>query len=206
MSNYSVYCHTSPTGKKYVGITSTAPEKRWRYGRGYEDNFHFYRAIQKYGWESFDHEILHTDLSKEDAMQIEMDLVREWKLTDRQYGYNLREGGNGPFSEESRKKMGLSRIGNTNCLGRVMSDEAKHKISESLKAYYQDRPGTFTGKHHSESLRQALKERSFSIETRSKMRENHADVSGSKNPSARKIIQLSEDGREQPRDSPVIAR
>ena len=32
---YSVYCHTFPNGKRYVGISSDC-EKRWRNGKGYE--------------------------------------------------------------------------------------------------------------------------------------------------------------------------
>lgn len=37
------------------------------------------------------------------------------------------------FSEESRRKMSVSRIGNKNCVGRKYSDETKKKLSESLK-------------------------------------------------------------------------
>lgn len=194
MTGYSVYCHISPNGKRYVGITSTNPEKRWRNGRGYENNFHFYRAIQKYGWDAFDHVILHSDLSREDAIRTEIDLIEAWNLTDRRYGYNLRDGGDGSFSEESRKKMSLSRIGNKNSAGITLSSETRKKISESLKSYYSEHPGTFTGRRHSEAVVQALKNRSYSNETRERMSKNHADVSGAKNPSARKVVQLSEDG------------
>ena len=66
MVNYSVYCHVSPTGKKYVGISSN-PEKRWGNGEGYKKNYLFYPDIQLYGWDNFIHEILYTNLSIEDA-------------------------------------------------------------------------------------------------------------------------------------------
>jgi hypothetical protein len=39
---WCVYVHTNKfNGKKYVGITSTKPEDRWRNGRGYARNQHF---------------------------------------------------------------------------------------------------------------------------------------------------------------------
>ena len=47
--NYTVYLHTSPSGKYYVGITGTSIEKRWKKnGEGYKNQV-FYKAIEKYG-------------------------------------------------------------------------------------------------------------------------------------------------------------
>lgn len=31
---YSLYVHTSPSGKRYVGITGINPNRRWQNGRG----------------------------------------------------------------------------------------------------------------------------------------------------------------------------
>ena len=54
--------HTSPSNKKYIGITSLKPEYRWNKGNGYKTQTVFYRAIQKYGWDNFKHEIIdHAD-------------------------------------------------------------------------------------------------------------------------------------------------
>ena len=64
---YTLYRHVAPNGKMYVGITSKKPEYRWENGNGYEANQHFTRAIKKYGWDNFKHEILLTNLSEEDA-------------------------------------------------------------------------------------------------------------------------------------------
>lgn len=39
-NNYSVYKHTSPSGKVYVGITSLKVQKRWNKGREYLSNIY----------------------------------------------------------------------------------------------------------------------------------------------------------------------
>ena len=70
MNEYTVYCHTSPNGKKYVGI-SLNPEKRWNKGEGYKKNYLFYPDIKLYGWDNFKHEILYTNLSIEEAKELE---------------------------------------------------------------------------------------------------------------------------------------
>ena len=74
MTGYSVYCHTTPSGRKYVGI-SCAPEKRWNHGKGYEKNYLFDRAIKKYGWDKIKHEILCEGLSLDEAKATEKELI-----------------------------------------------------------------------------------------------------------------------------------
>lgn len=45
---YMVYCHESPHGKRYVGITCVGEKKRWGINEyGYRNNKHFWAAIQK---------------------------------------------------------------------------------------------------------------------------------------------------------------
>ena len=39
---WCVYVHIAPNGKKYVGITSQKPEKRWNHGEGYQRHPYFY--------------------------------------------------------------------------------------------------------------------------------------------------------------------
>ena len=57
---FSVYMHTNTiNGKKYVGITSKEPTRRWKgNGSGYRNNEHFWNAIQKYGWDNFEHDVI----------------------------------------------------------------------------------------------------------------------------------------------------
>lgn len=105
MDKFCVYKHTSPSGKVYIGITSQKPESRWGTGGcGYEGNRHFWNAIQKYGWDNFQHEILYEKLSKETAVCLESSLIHEYHATDVRFGYNNISG---PFfpdvSEELRE-------------------------------------------------------------------------------------------------------
>ena len=87
---YCVYVHTNKAnGKRYVGITSMIPEKRWANGHGYRSNVLFYRAIQKYGWESFEHSVLFDGLTRKEAYAKESSKVME-KRTEKSYRNKLR--------------------------------------------------------------------------------------------------------------------
>lgn len=117
------------------------------------------------------------------------------KLTDYSYGYNLRDGGhNGAFTLEARERMSRTRTGRRGNAGFKMPEEAKQKISHSLKDYYANNVSASKGRIVSEEQRQKLRGHVPTEDTRRKMRENHADVSGAKNPCAIPIRQLATDG------------
>lgn len=135
-----VYKHTSPNGKVYIGITSQNPERRWRNGEGYKNNPHFWRAIQKYGWENFKHEIVASFLSKEDACKLEIELIKKYNSANPEFGYNNDNGGvyAGKHSKESRKKISESRKGKyggteSPRYGKHHTEESKKKMSEAQK-------------------------------------------------------------------------
>jgi hypothetical protein len=90
---YCVYCHISPSGKRYIGITSKKPEKRWNYGFGYYGNSHFTRAIKKYGWDAFQHIILCDGLTMKEASAMEIEFIRKYDTTNHDKGYNVSPGG-----------------------------------------------------------------------------------------------------------------
>lgn len=110
--NYVVYCHTNKiNGKRYVGITSQKPERRWNNGNGYNGSSHFYNAIQKYGWEEFSHEILFTGLTKEEAKNKEIELIAKWDLRNNQKGYNQTDGGDFPAVKgKARSKLAVEKM------------------------------------------------------------------------------------------------
>lgn len=92
--NYCVYCHTAPNGKRYVGLTSRDPEKRWKNGYGYrKSNPHFWRAIKRYGWKNIKHEILLSGLNKQQAGEFEKMYICLFNSSDRKCGYNKTFGG-----------------------------------------------------------------------------------------------------------------
>lgn len=193
-NNYSVYKHTSPSGKVYIGISKNKPEHRWNNGRGYTKNYHFRAAIEKYGWDNFEHEILYKKLSKEDACSKEIELIKLYDSTNRKRGYNISHGGTAPppltettrkkisentkkqwLNEEYRKKMISVNTGNKYWLGRthsethkaymseimkgrVITEEARKKISESKKGKGLGETNAFYGRHHSEETKRKQSE------------------------------------------------
>lgn len=129
---YILYEHRNKiNGKRYIGITNNKT-KRW-YGKGnhYAKCPYFFAAIQKYGWDNFEHNVLIYDLTREEASRLEKHYIEMLKTRDKAYGYNLAEGGvNAPtmlgkqHSEETRQKMREA------ALGRVISEEQRHKHSK----------------------------------------------------------------------------
>lgn len=107
MKSYSVYMHTCPNSKKYIGITCRNPIYRWNHGNGYRRNEHFFRAIVKYGWDNIKHEILFDGLTEEEACAIEVELIAKYKSNDARYGYNKDNGGftGCKISERTKAKM-----------------------------------------------------------------------------------------------------
>jgi hypothetical protein len=69
------------------------PEYRWNHGKGYIKNQYFYRAIQKYGWNNFQHEILFSGLTKKEACDKEIELIELHNSTNPELGYNVSSGG-----------------------------------------------------------------------------------------------------------------
>ena len=127
MKPYCVYMHENRVnGKKYIGMTCMRPDRRWRDGEGYKSCTLFYRAIQKYGWGGFRHEILYTSLSKEEAEKLEIELVARYETQDPAKGYNIAPGGNVTTgvrpSEETRRKLSEANR------GRKLSAESRAKI------------------------------------------------------------------------------
>lgn len=112
---WKVYVHINKhNGKRYVGVTSkNKPEHRWNSGRGYKENPHFISAINKYGWDSFEHVILYDQLSENEAKDIECELIKKWNTQNTKYGYNIASGGSGTPgchpSEETRRKLSEAR-------------------------------------------------------------------------------------------------
>ena len=101
--NYTVYKHISPSGKIYIGITSQTVNHRWRNGKGYKIGY-FSRAIKKYGWDNFIHEVMFENLTKTESEQKESELINYYSSATRDKGYNI-ESGNGCICYETKEKI-----------------------------------------------------------------------------------------------------
>ena len=162
MKKFYVYIHTCPNGKKYVGLTTAKPKKRWVSGWGYKNNSHFTRAIQKYGWNNIEHQVIEVDTENE-MYYLEKYLIAYYQTNNPDFGYNKSIGGEAHtlgchyvFTDEHKKKLSESHKGMHNSIstefkkgnhpktefkkgqkawnkGIPCSEEKRRKISESLK-------------------------------------------------------------------------
>lgn len=141
---WKVYKHTNKiNGKSYIGITSNSVEKRWgKNGQGYNP-YHrqrnlLYDAIQKYGWDNFEHEIIKNDLCFEDACKLEQYYIKKYN-TKAPYGYNLTLGGEGTLgvsvSKTERKRRSKRMSGGNNITAKqiIYGDKIFDTIEDCAK-------------------------------------------------------------------------
>lgn len=171
MEFYSVYKHTLPkeVGHKdndmfYIGITKNDVKKRWQNGLGYRHNSYFNNAIQKYGKDNFLHEVLFSGLTKEEAEQKEIEMIAYYKSNQREYGYNISNGGEclGKHSEETRQKMRDNHADfsgeNHPNYGKHHSEETKMILSQKAKERYEENGHPSKGRVMSEEQKNLLSE------------------------------------------------
>ncbi len=112
---FEVYCHTSPSGKRYVGWTSKGWRERWQRHRhlaGHGSMLPFHCAIRKYGADSFKHELLAVTDTEAGAHASEQCWIAARK-TIAPGGYNATAGGEGVAcpAPEVVAKMRAANIG-----------------------------------------------------------------------------------------------
>lgn len=105
------------TGKAYIGQTINKPEIRFNYHtsrlkKGTHDNEYLQRSFNKHGINSF---MFYTILKTDDLESLnlyEEQFIKILRATDRNFGYNIRPGGNNSkLSEETKRKIGLAGMG-----------------------------------------------------------------------------------------------
>lgn len=140
---YYVYIHINKiNNKKYVGITcQETVEDRWKNGKAYGRSPHFNAAIEKYGWDNFEHITLFDYIDEKSAFEIEKTLIKELKLQDPNYGYNIADGGDiNPMQ------------------GKHHTEEARQKMSQALLDRYAEHPEShpWLGRNHTEETKEKM--------------------------------------------------
>lgn len=144
--------------KIYVGQTTVSLEARWSKhcsdARGKKYSYPLYHAMNKYGINSFEAFEIGVANTQEELDNLEKLWIILLRTRNREYGYNLKEGGRGGknsletiqkmkaakkgkpngrlgkhHSEETKNKMRLAAMGNHGGLGRKRSEETKKRIS-----------------------------------------------------------------------------
>lgn len=139
-----IYILTSPSGKKYVGQTTSLKKRFNSYKNGGKvAQIKLYRAIEKYGWDNFNKEILDFyNLSQEELDNLEIKYIKE--LDSFNNGYNCTIGGLGKrmhYTEEERKLAKLYREAK-------YRNNNREKIKLRNKEYYTSELGIKTQKEY----------------------------------------------------------
>lgn len=181
-NNCTVYKHTTPSGKVYVGITSKQPEKRWLNGRGYQRNEHFWNAIKKYGWQNIKHEILAENLTREEACRLEQFYIAVYESSTPTKGYNMTLGGEtgAIHTIESRRKLSEALKGHHYNVGVPFTEERKRHLRENHADVRGEKNPNYGKKWTPEQIAIRQAHRVYKC--------------GGENPTARPILQLDKEG------------
>lgn len=167
---YYLYKHIFPNNKVYIGITCQKPKERWRNGLGYRSQSLMWKAIQKYGWENIQHEILYTTIDKNIIEQKEREYITEiYHSNNADLGYNVELGGNysGKRSKEISEKISIKLKGQKRTQeqkerisrahrGISVSQQTKEKLSIIMSEKYVGKNNPMYGKKLSEEHKQKL--------------------------------------------------
>lgn len=176
---YTIYKHTSPSGKSYIGQTSCDPvSKRWlpNPATKYRTSVKLRNAINKYGWHNFKTDILATDLNSSEANDSESILIKEQNTVN--YGYNLQSGGrNFRHSEETKLKIGESNKGKLRSkeFKENMRVRQKQRMTLEYRAYLSDKSSRW---HHTEEAKAKIGASSI----------GNINVLGRKQPDSEKLL------------------
>jgi hypothetical protein len=172
-----VYCHTSPSGKCYVGYSKHGMAERWLQhveAAGYGGNYLIHHAIRKYGAAAFKHELLEQCDTEAAAKLAEVRWIAQ-RGTVAPTGYNATAGGEGVVGLRC-KATTRERLRQAN-LGRKLSPEsiakrtAKQRIIPRTAEWCANISRAHTGKKLSEAHVAAVRESLAAPERRAQIAE-----------------------------------
>jgi group I intron endonuclease len=140
-----VYEAKFPNGKRYIGLTTKTLKRRMIEHKHHSkySNTRFYNAVRKYGWENITWSVIAKCSTEEEMKEKEIQYIKDFRTLERDFGYNLREGGDGgTHSEETKRKISIKNSGENNPMygrtgdqhhntGRKFSEEHRRKLSEA---------------------------------------------------------------------------
>lgn len=195
---WKVYIHIVPkeisnnnVDKYYVGITSLEDVNlRWRSGHGYKKNVHFWRAIEKYGWNNLQHDVVAENLTFKEASNFEKTLIEKLKSNDYHHGYNVSPGGeSGAAGVQSSEKQ---------------KEVTSKRLKEAWKDHeYRERMIKMSRQIHTQEWRKNHSKKLKALWSDDEYRRNHSGVNhpcygqkrdpryGSDNPNAKQIVCLN---------------
>lgn len=176
-------------GKVYIGKTTTSLSKRWKWHRNAANQggqFHFARAIRKYGPKAFTREVIYHAKDVDELAKMETHFILSHQSHEPEKGYNMTLGGEGAslVTEETRRRMSEVRLGkklseehcrhigdskrgsNSPHWGKPRSEETRRKIGEAQR-------GKKLSAEHREKIRYAHQGKVLSEEHRHKLSEAH---------------------------------
>lgn len=125
--DYTVYCHITPDGKRYVGFTGSPIKIRFGNGKYYTGG-RFKKAIDLFGWNNIEHVVLEHGLTKEEASEKEIYYINLYQTLDERYGYNVSTGGIHGYRPIKHSKETIEKIRRSN-LGKKIPIESRIKMS-----------------------------------------------------------------------------
>lgn len=173
-NKYCVYRHTFPNGKVYIGYTGQKPADRWCGGSGYKRQQLVYRAIMRHGWDNIQHEVIAVGLTHEQAVAMEIELIKAYDSMNPDHGYNTTAGGDGRLDCGGEKHP---------MYGKQHTEESRRKMSESAKGKIPHNKGKHLSEEHREKLRKANlgKKNPHTPEWNRKLSESNKGVKRSEN-------------------------
>ena len=153
----------SVNGKVYIGVTENYQTRKNGHIRDAAlKQTPLYKAMRKYGIDSFIFEILHDNVDR----LLEIDAIAKYQANNPKYGYNLTEGGEGTIgykhTDETKEIFRQLKLGKSHSpehrrkisegnRGRIVSDITRKKIGEKLAGNQH-----FMGKTFSDETKQLL--------------------------------------------------
>lgn len=125
---YLVYLRRTPDNKVYIGCTSVSLEARAKLGYGQTD---FQRAVDYYGWDQIQSEILAETDDKDQARLLEQKYIEEYDAMNPDKGYNRKGSG---YSMSSPRRIQMSKATSAYWKNPEHINKMKAAIAESRKS------------------------------------------------------------------------